>query len=43
MIDQLSKHPSNIAQSALEYLETLQVAEKTRKKYFWATLSPVAM
>ena len=33
MIDQLSKHPSNIAKSALEYLETLQVAERTRKKY----------
>lgn len=33
MPHELSKHPSNIAKSAIEYLETIKVSEKTRRIY----------
>ena len=33
MLDELSKHPSNIAKSAVEYLKTVEVSKKTKRIY----------
>ena len=33
ILDELARHPSNIAKSAIEYLETIKVAPKTRRLY----------
>ena len=33
MINQISRHPSDIAQSAAKYLKSVKVSEKTRKLY----------
>lgn len=33
MTDELSKHPSNIAKSAVEFLETLKVKGATKRAY----------
>jgi hypothetical protein len=33
ILDELARHPSNIARSAIEYLQTIKVAPKTRRLY----------
>ena len=33
MLREISKHPSNIAESAIKYLRTVRVSEKTKKIY----------
>ena len=33
MIDQIKRHPSDIAQSAVKYLKSVKLSEKTRRLY----------